>query len=170
MHNQELPLRGSGCALVSANGGRHMSKHPRVIGTTQEAISLAETATGFQFPSSFKEWLLSKNGLGIEDVHVFPVFDERDPRKTWNSIVREQEGAQSYWADVFEGEGLRFDDLLAFAEFGTGDYYCFDYSAPTESSEYLIVRVSHETGERSPRAITFAEFAAKAKSGAFEND
>ena len=147
-----------------------MPKHPRVIGTTPEAISLAETATGFQFPSSFKEWLLTKNGLGIEAVHMFPVFDERDPRKTWNSIVREQEGAQSYWADVFEGEGLRFDDLLAFAAFGTGDYYCFDYSAPTESSEYLIVHVSHETGKRSPRARTFAEFAAKIASGVFVDD
>lgn len=128
-----------------------MPKHPRVIGTTDEAISQAEAATGFRFPSSFREWLLSNNGLGIEGIRVFPVFDERDPRKTSDSIVREHEIAKSYWADVFDGDGRSFDDLLAFSEFGTGDYYCFDYSAPTEPSEYLIVLVSHETGDRRPK-------------------
>lgn len=147
-----------------------MPKHARVIGTTDEAIARAEAETGFRFPLSFREWLLNNNGLGIEGIRVFPVFDERDPRKTWDSIVREHKGARSFWADVFADDGRSFNDLLAFAEFGTGDYYCFDYSAPTEPSESLIVLVSHETGDRSARASTFAEFAAKAASGAFEDD
>lgn len=147
-----------------------MTKQARVIGTTAEAIAQAEAETGFRFPLSYRDWLLSRNGLGIEAIRVFPVFDERDPRKTWDSIVRANKGAKSYWAEVFAEDDRSFDDLLAFAEFGTGDYYCFDYSVPTEPSEYLIVLVSHETGGRSPRANTFAEFAAKAASGAFDGD
>jgi hypothetical protein len=147
-----------------------MNKRSRVIGTSPEAISRAETAVGFQFPYSFREWLLQNNGLGIEGVNIFPVFDERDPRKTWSSITRESEIAREYWADVFDGDERSFDDLLAFANFGTGDYYCFDYSVPTEPGEYLVVHVSHETGDRTPRANTFSEFVAKIAAGEFDND
>jgi hypothetical protein len=147
-----------------------MPKHPRVIGTSLEAISNAETAVGFQFTNSFREWLLRNNGLSIEGIRIFPVFDERDPRMTWSSITRESEMAREYWADVFDGDGRSFVDLLAFADFGTGDYYCFDYSVPTEPGEYLVVHVSHETGRRPPRANTFAEFIAKAVAGEFDID
>ena len=147
-----------------------MPKHSRVIGTTVEAISKSEDAVGFRFPISFREWLLENNGLGIEGIRIFPVLDVRDPRKTWDSIVREQQIAQGYWKDIFEGDGRSFEDLLAFAEFGTGDYYCFDYSSPTDPSEYFVVHVSHETGDRSFRANTFAEFAVKAKAGEFGDD
>ena len=147
-----------------------MSKHPRVIGTTLEAIGKAEAETNFQFPASFREWLLQNNGLGIEGIHVFPVFDERDPRKTWASITKEHETAKSYWADVFECEEQSFENLLAFANYGTGDYFCFDYSSPTAPGECLVVLVSHETGERSIRANSFTEFAAKAASGEFNDD
>jgi len=80
-----------------------MPKYPRVIGTTIEAISQAEAAVGFHFPASFRSWLLDNNGLGIEAIRIFPVFDERDPRTTWGSIVREHESAKSYWDDVFRG-------------------------------------------------------------------
>lgn len=147
-----------------------MRKRPRVIGTSPEAISRAETAVGFQLPKSFREWLLQNNGLGIEGISVFPIFDERDPRMTWSSITRENEMAREYWAEVFDGNGRSFADLLAFADFGTGDYYCFDYSVSTEPGEYLVVHVSHETGDRSPRANTFAEFIAKIAAGEFDND
>src|SRR5262245_25166994 len=119
-----------------------MSKHPRVIGTSPEAIDREESAIGSQLPNSFREWLLQNNGLGIEDIRIFPVFDERDPRKTWSSIKRENEIAREYWAEVFSGDERSFADLLAFAEFGTGDYYCFDYSVPTDTGEYLVVHVS----------------------------
>jgi cell wall assembly regulator SMI1 len=62
---------------------------PRVIGTTEEAIKRAEKEIGFNFPPSFRAWLLENNGLGIDGVDsIFPVLDERDPRKTWDSIAR----------------------------------------------------------------------------------
>ena len=147
-----------------------MHSHPRVIGTSPDAISKAEAEVGFPFPPSFRSWLIEKNGLGIEGVTIFPVFDERDPRKTWDSIVRNSKVAKSYWSEVFEEDGRSFEDLLAFAEFGTGDYYCFDYSAPTDPGEFMVVHVSHETGERSARARTFSEFAEKVAAGEFQGD
>lgn len=148
-----------------------MPKHPRVIGTTPEAIAKAEAATGFQFPTSFRDWLLRNNGLGLEDLRIFPVLDARDPRKTWDSIVREHEAAMRGWAEVFGGNPrASFSNLLAFADAGTGNYYCFDYTVPTMPGEYPVVRVSHETGERQVKAQTFEEFVAKVASGAFEND
>ena len=146
-----------------------MRRH-RVIGTSPDAIAKAEAEVGFRFPSSFRSWLIEKNGLGIESVSIFPVFDKRDPRKTSDSIVRENAVAKSYWSDVFAKGGHSFEDLLAFGEFGTGDYYCFDYSAPTEPGEFMVVHVSHETGERSPRARTFCEFAEKVVAGEFDDD
>jgi len=147
-----------------------MPKHARVIGTSAQAVAAAEAEVGRTFPSSFRDWLLENNGLGIDDVRIFPVFDERDPRKTWDSIVRARAMAKDYWADAFAGDGRSFDDLLAFADFGTGDYYCFDYSQATEAGEWMVVHVSHETGNRSPRARSFADFALRVADGEFRND
>lgn len=147
-----------------------MTKRARAIGTSPAAIERAEAELCLTLPASFRDWLIENNGLGIEDISVFPIFDDRDPRKTWSSIVRESRIAQDYWADAFASHEEPFGDLLAFASFGTGDYYCFDYSAPTEAGEYMIVLVSHETGERSQRARTFAEFVTKASAGEFAHD
>lgn len=147
-----------------------MKKHPRIIGTTLSAIAAAEAHIGRAFPLSHRDWLIQNNGMGIEEIEIFPVFDERDSRKTWNSIVRENETAKSYWAEVFGDEALSFDDLLPFASFGTGDYYCFDYSVPTGPGEFQVVLVSHETGERRSRAQTFAQFAQEAAAGAYGDD
>jgi hypothetical protein len=60
-------------------------KHPRVIGTTEDALERAEKELQRVLPPSFRAWLLEKNGLwGLEGVHIFPVQDDRDLRKTWN--------------------------------------------------------------------------------------
>jgi hypothetical protein len=64
-------------------------KHPRVIGTTTEAITRAENELQRIFPPSFCAWLMENNGRDLGGVHIFPVQDDRDLRKTWNSIVRE---------------------------------------------------------------------------------
>jgi hypothetical protein len=50
------------------------SKHPRVFGTTEEAIAKAESALGRRFPPSFRAWLLQNNGHSIEGVTIFPVI------------------------------------------------------------------------------------------------
>lgn len=138
---------------------KKMKKKKRIIGTTETAIQKAETTLSRIFPIQFKNWLLENNGLGIEGVHIYPVFDDRDPRKTWDSIVRN-----------FEEEKMDFDHLLPFANFGTGDYYCFDYSDLNKNNEPKIVHWSHETGECDFRASNFSEFSKKIKSGEFDYD
>lgn len=100
---------------------------PRVFGTTEDCIRKTEDALGRALPQSFRAWLLSHNGKGLKGVTVFPVVDERDPQTTLESIEGQYKEGWSTWLENFEEEDLSFDHLLPFAEFGTGDYYCFDY-------------------------------------------
>ena len=141
----------------------------RVIGTTNEALVRAEEELGRALPPSFREWLLLNNGLGIYGVHIYPVLDDRDPRKTWDSIVR---NFQVGWEDWLENLDNREDveSLLPFADFGTGDYYCFDYSDIGSEGEPKVVLWSHETDELQPRGNSFSQFAKSVLAGEFAND
>ena len=142
------------------------AKHKRVIGTTDAAIEAAEAQLGLRLPPSFRAWLLRNNGLGVEDVFIFPVYDERDPRKTWDSIVRQYEGGR--W--VHEGLAeINFQHLLPFASCGSGDYCCFDLSRRQETGEAPVVLWSHETGETADRGRTFADFVARLERGDFHD-
>ena len=145
-------------------------KRPRVIGTTENAITKAETELKFNFPFSFRNWLIQNNGIGIEDISIFPVFDERDQRKTFDSIVRNYNVNWLGWIENFENEEIKFEHLLPFAEFGTGDFYCFDYSKISSDEEPVVVCWSHETGETEIRANNFEDFLKKLKRGDFEFD
>jgi|SRR5215213_2888215 len=146
------------------------NKKPRIIGTTEEAVTKAETELNFKFPNSFRNWLIQNNGLGFEGISIFPVFDERDARKTWDSIVRNYNENWLAWLENFSDEDLSFEHLLPFAEFGTGDYYCFDYSKIDSKGETPIVHWSHETGETKFRGENFQDFLEKFKRGDFEFD
>lgn len=144
-------------------------KHKRVIGTTEAAIQHAETELRFQLPPTFRDWLLDNNGLSLEDVWIFPIHDDRDSRKTWDSIVRQHDKGQ--WpGEQFEDDGIAFGHLLPFASFGTGDYYCFDYSKKPVGREASVVLWSHATGETQERSGTFAEFRERLANGEFEYD
>ncbi|WP_063768040.1 SMI1/KNR4 family protein [Verrucomicrobium sp. BvORR106] len=145
-------------------------KHPRVFGTTDDAIANAEAALGRTFPPSFRGWLLQNNGHGIEAVTIFPVMDRRDPRMTWDSIDRRFREGWTRWLDNFADEQRDFTHLLPFADYGTGDYYCFDYSRRDSQGESPVVRWSHETGDTDDRGASFPEFATKVQAGEFDND
>lgn len=146
------------------------SKRKRIIGTTDEAIKKAEAELNLKFPSSFRSWLLQNNGVGVDGISIFPVFDERDPRKTFDSIVRNYKVNWQAWLENFEGEQRSFEHLLPFAEFGTGDFYCFDYSKSDLTKETPVVLWSHETGETEFRATNFTDFLEKAEQGIFDTD
>jgi cell wall assembly regulator SMI1 len=145
-------------------------KYPRVIGTTIEAIDKAENELGFRFPPSFRTWILKNNGLGIEGIDIFPIYDERDVRKTWDSIVRNYRENWRDWLINFEDEEMNFEHLLPFASYGTGDFYCFDYDRIRPDGEMPVVRWSHDSGEIEDRAKSFAEFLQKAERGDYEYD
>ncbi len=146
-----------------------MKRH-RIIGTTEEAIAREETALNRRLPMSFRAWLLENNGLDIEGVHIYPVRDERDIRKTWESLSYNLENGWAAWLENFEEEQIDFSHLLPFADYGTGDYYCFDYSVTEDGKEQPVVRWSHETGETEYRARDFFEFRQRVLAGDFEYD
>ena len=145
-------------------------KGQRVIGTTEDAILKAEGELGCRFPASFRLWLLTNNGLGAEHITIFPVHDERDSRKTWDSIVRNYRDNWAAWKANFSGADISFEHLLPFAEYGTGDYYCFDYSRLRVDGETPVVHWFHETGETEDRAQTFGEFLERLIQGEYECD
>jgi cell wall assembly regulator SMI1 len=145
-----------------------MNKKRRVTGTTEEAICRTETELKRQLPPSIRDWYLMNNGRYLEGVRILPIPDERDIPNTWDSIVRHN---TEFWPDEnFEDEDMEFDHLLPFAKFGTGDYYCFDYSQEQPDGEYPVVLWSHETGETEFRAHSFSDFEAKVQAGDFEYD
>jgi cell wall assembly regulator SMI1 len=147
-----------------------MSKRSRVIGTTEEAVRRAEEALNRTFPPSFRQWILQNNGRDLDGVTIFPVLDDRDPRKTWDSIDRNFRESWARWLANFEDEDHDFSNLLPFGDYGTGDYYCFDYAQPAGAGEVAVVRWSHETGEADFRAETFASFVRRLLEGEFRYD
>jgi hypothetical protein len=146
------------------------NKRQRFIGTSEEAVAKAETELNFKFSPSFRSWLIQNNGLCVEDVNIFPVFDERDARKTFDSIVRNYKVNWLDWLEKFEDKEISFEHLLPFVEFGTGDFYCFDYSKIDSNGEVPVVHWSQKTGETEIRGENFEDFLEKLKRGEFDFD
>ncbi len=143
-----------------------MTKRRRVIGTTASCIEDAEKQLRFALPPSFRTWPLDNNGMPLRTVSIFPVFDPRDPRKTADSIVREY---TSNWQSLrnTSGDADKFAFLLPFAQFGTGDYYCFDYRYIVASGEVPVVLWNHQTEECEYRNPDFATFVERLVNGEF---
>lgn len=135
-----------------------MSKN-KSIGTSLAAIAAAEQALGRTLPASYVQWLLPYNGRALGALSVFPVYDEANARKTWESIARHYNTSWQEWLEHVDG-GNDASTLLPFAQFGTGDYYCFDYAQTGPSGEPVVVLWSHETGATSTVAPDFAAFLA----------
>ena len=134
-----------------------MSKN-KSIGTSQAAIAAAEQALGRTLPASYVQWLLLNNGRALGALSVFPVYDEANARKTWESIARHYNTSWQEWLENVGANGSDAASLLPFAQFGTGDYYCFDYAQTGRTGEPVVVLWSHETGATSTVAPDFAAF------------
>ncbi|MGK5058827.1 SMI1/KNR4 family protein [Janthinobacterium lividum] len=135
-----------------------MSKS-KSIGTTPAAIAAAEQALGRELPASYVQWLLVNNGRALGALCVFPVYDADCARKTWESIAHHYRTDWQEWLENV-GDGNDATSLLPFAQFGTGDYYCFDYAQTGPSGEPVVVLWSHETGATTAVAPDFAAFLA----------
>jgi len=142
----------------------------RVIGTTEDSVLAAEQELGRRFPPSYREWLMLNNGKGVEVVNLFPVFDPRDPRKTWDSIVRNYRDNWLDWLENVADWGFDQSSLLPIGMYSNGDFCCFDYSKVSDDGEVPVVLWSHETGDTEPRAATFHEFLIRLGRGEFDND
>ena len=143
---------------------------PRVIGTTEGCIEEAEQRLGRRFPPSYRQWVLENNGRGIEIVRLFPIFDGRDPRKTWDSVVRNFEDNWKEWLENVADWGFDSSMLLPIGSYSNGDFCCLDYGQSSPGSEVPVVLWSHETGNTEPRGISFSEFLQKLESGEFDDD
>ena len=130
------------------------------IGTSVAAIDAAAQALGRPLPPSHAAWLLANNGRALGALTLFPVYDADNPRKTWESIDRHYREGWQAWLDNFAGSGIDCASLLPFAQFGTGDCYCFDYAHIGPSGEPVVVLWSHETGAASMVAPDFTAFLA----------
>ncbi|MFT5505164.1 MAG: hypothetical protein ACI8XC_002883 [Gammaproteobacteria bacterium] len=133
----------------------------RIVGTVEEAVEIEEVALNRILPNSFKHWLLDNNGTDLDWLHIYPVRDERDTRKTWQSLVYNFENEWTECRKRFYKTDKIFSHLLPFADFGTGDYYCFDYSVEAKSSERPVVLWANETGCTELCAEDFDEFVEK---------
>ena len=136
-----------------------MSKN-KSIGTSPAAIAAAEQALGRPLPASYAQWLLLNNGRALGALTVFPVYDAANARKTWESIERHYREDWREWLENMGEANAGGSALLPFAQFGTGDYYCFDYAQTGPSAEAVVVLWSHETGATSTVAPDFAAFLA----------
>jgi cell wall assembly regulator SMI1 len=134
-----------------------MSKN-KSIGTTPDAIAAAEQALGRSLPASYAQWLLVNNGRALGALSIFPVYDSANARKTWESIARHYETSWQEWLENTGANGNEASALLPFAQFGTGDYYCFDYAQTGPRGEPVVVLWSHETGAATAVAPDFASF------------
>eukprot|EP01133_Synstelium_polycarpum_P014406 gene14406-17003_t len=134
-----------------------MSKN-KSIGTSPDAIAAAEQALARALPPSYVAWLLENNGRALGALCVFPVYDAANARKTWESISRHYNTDWQEWRAHADGDDAAA--LLPFAQFGTGDYYCFDYAQTGPSGEPVVVLWSHETGAATAVAPDFAAFLA----------
>lgn len=137
-----------------------MHKHTSA-GTHPAAIAAAEQALGRRLPASYVQWLLVNNGPLLGALSVFPGHDAANARKTWDSIDRHY---RADWQEWLEPTGSDGGSLLPFAQFGTGDYYCFDYApggpAGDAAGEPAVVLWSHETGAATAVAADFTAFLA----------
>lgn len=117
----------------------------RIIGTVEEAVAIEEGLLGRKLPASFRAWLLDNNGVDLGEVHIYPVRDERDTRKTWESLAY---NLQHEWADSIRPfKQTIYAHLLPFADAGMGDFYCFDYSVAVPDREQPVVLWSHRSGD-----------------------
>ena len=131
----------------------------RIVGTVEEAIAIEERLLGRKLPLSFKLWLLENNGLELDYIHIYPVRDERDTRKTWESLAYNLNNEWAEWTSSFSNELFRH--LLPFADFRTGDFFCFDYSVNEMPGEWPVVLWSHESGKSQFYASDFNAWKSK---------
>ena len=134
-----------------------------IIGTVEATISIEEAELGRKLPDSFRLWLLEINGSNLADLHIYSVRDERDTRKTWNSLAHYLHGE---WASQLKKfDHAIFAHLLPFADYGLEDHYCFDYSQRLQKDEPSVVRCSGANGVTQTIAESFDEFSRKVVSG-----
>lgn len=119
----------------------------RKPGVTNFDIKSAEEKLGAVFPEQYKELFRLVNNAEIGEWILFPIQDQKNPKKTWDDVVRQNQDAKD--------EGMS-GDLIAIADDGTGDKLCLQVINGKMDDKIYIW--DHETTEIEEYASNLKEF------------
>ena len=108
----------------------------RKPGVTDFDIKSAEEKLGAVFPEQYKELFRLVNNAEIGEWTLFSLKDQKNPKKTWDDVVRQNQDAK-----VEEMSG----DLVAIGDDGTGDKLCLQVLNGRMQDKIYIW--NHETTE-----------------------
>ena len=123
------------------------------LGVNAEEIAEAEKLLQTKFPDQLKKIWQVSNGLELPgEWRLFPIFDKKNPKKSWGHIVEENTNGRWEYCPK---------DLIAIASDGSGD----NLVLRTENGNVLetIYRWDHETNKISPSKQKLSDILALAK-------
>lgn len=86
-------------------------------GVSQRSIALTEEKLGFKLNTDLVDLYKLVNACEIGDWILFPIKDERNIRKTWDDLIRNNQNS-------LKPEGFP-DNFVIIGENGTGNFICY---------------------------------------------
>ncbi|MGE7978397.1 SMI1/KNR4 family protein [Psychrobacillus sp. NPDC093200] len=120
--------------------------HTRKTGVNESDIKETEDKLGAVFPEQYKELFKLINNAEVGEWTLFPIKDQRNPKKTWDDIVRQN-------TEVNEDMSK---ELIAIGDDGSGDKLCFKIKNGRMENEIYIWY--HEDAELEEYASNLKEF------------
>ncbi|MGM0842769.1 MAG: SMI1/KNR4 family protein [Bacillota bacterium] len=121
--------------------------HTRKLGLDESDIKAVEDKLGAVFPELYKELFKLVNNAEIGEWTLYPIKDNRNLKKTWDDIVRQNTEVR---------EEYMSEDLIAIGDDGSGDKLCLKVKdGIMEDKIYLWY---HEDGELEEYAPDLKEF------------
>lgn len=119
----------------------------RKLGVVESDIKAAEDKLGSIIPQQYKELFKLVNNAEIGEWILYPIKDHRNPKKTWDDIVRQNN-------EVRDEDMSR--DLIAIGDDGSGNKLCLKVNDGIMGDEIYLW--SHEDGELEEYASNLKEF------------
>lgn len=121
--------------------------HTRKLGVDEFNIKEAEEKLGAVFPEQYKELFKLVNNAEIGEWTLYPIKDHRNPKKTWDDIVRQNTEVR---------EEYMSKDLIAIGDDGSGDKLCLKVNNGIMGNEIYLWY--HEDAELEEYAPNLKEF------------
>jgi len=129
----------------------HPDQHSLNKPVKQVFIELEENELKTSLPNSFKQFLMQYNGAKLyNNYQIFGVYNPKDPKKSWDSILRQNK-------QEVKCLGLR-SSLIIFCKDDYGNAICFDTEDVSIEGEYGVVFVDHESGIETKVADSFYDW------------
>ncbi|WP_017380517.1 SMI1/KNR4 family protein [Paenisporosarcina sp. TG-14] len=121
--------------------------HTRKTGVDELDIKAAEDKLGAVFPEQYKELFMLVNNAEIGEWILHPIKDHRNPKKTWDDIVRQN-------TEVREEDMSK--DLIVIGDDSSGDKLCYKVNNGIMENEiYLWYHEEAELEEYAPNLKDF---------------